>query len=242
MSLKEKLKRINRKEQFNPGFLGVFLSAGFFIKRGIYQGIRRNAGVMNGKMLDFGCGNKPYRHLFTVEQYIGIDIENEAHSHEGEPVDVIYDGKTIPFENNFFDCAFASEVFEHVFNLDEVLVEIRRVIRKDGVLLITIPFVWYQHEKPNDFARYTEFGIRHILSKNGFEVLKHEKTTSFFETAVQCWISYLYEAVFPRNNFLRVLLSVFFIAPFNIFGIIGSKIFPKNYDFYLNHVIVAKKV
>jgi len=241
MGLAETLKKINRKEQFNPGLLGVFISAGYFIKRGIYRGIRRNSSSMSGTMLDFGCGNKPYRRLFTVDRYIGIDIENSAHSHEGEPVDFIYDGRKIPFENKYFDCAFASEVFEHVFNLDEALDELNRVLKEGGNLLITIPFAWYQHEKPNDYARYTEFGIRHLLEKHKFKIVVHEKTSAFFETAVQLWISYLYEGVFPKNNFLKILLSIFFIAPFNIFGIIGSKIFPKNYDFYLNHIIVAKK-
>ena len=236
------LRNINRKEQFNPGFLGIFISAVYFIKRGIYKGVERNVSQMHGTMLDFGCGNKPYKHLFNVDKYIGIDIENPAHDHSAEPVDFFYDGTHIPFEQNYFDCAFASEVFEHVFNLDEVLDEINRVMKKDGVLLFTIPFVWYQHEKPNDFARYTEFGIRHLLNRHHFEIVKHEKTTSFYETAIQMWISYLYETLFPKNNFLRGLLCILFIAPLNIAGIIGSKILPKNDDLYLNHVIVARKI
>ena len=241
MGFIQRLKEINRKEQFNPGVIGVFISAGYFIKKGIYDGVKRNAPRLNGRLLDFGCGNKPYEHLFNVDSYTGIDIENVAHDHSNENVDVFYDGKRIPFDDNFFDSVFATEVFEHVFNLDEILVEINRVLKKDGKLLITLPFVWYQHEKPNDFARYTEFGISHLLRKHNFEIIVHEKSSYFFETTVQMVISYIYEGVFPKNTAVKMILSVLFIAPLNIFGIIGRKIFPKNGDFYLNHIIVAKK-
>jgi SAM-dependent methyltransferase len=241
MSFIEKLKKINHKEQFNPGVVGIFISAGYFIKKGIYDGVKRNAAMLSGRMLDFGCGNKPYQDLFYVREYIGMDIENIAHDHSNENVDVFYDGKHIPFDDSSFDSVFATEVFEHVFNLDEILSEINRVMKKDGRLLITLPFVWYQHEKPNDFARYTEFGISHLLRKHNFEIMIHEKSSSFFETSVQTMISYIYEAVFPKNKVLKILLAVIFIAPLNIFGIIGRKIFPKNHDFFLNHIIVAKK-
>src|SRR5689334_12356494 len=143
MGFIQKLKDINHREQFNPGAIGVFISAGYFIKKGIYDGVKRNATRLNGRLLDFGCGNKPYEHLFKVESYTGIDIENVAHDHRNENVDVFYDGKHIPFDDNSFDSVFATEVFEHVFNLDEILVEINRVLKKHGKLLITLPFVWY---------------------------------------------------------------------------------------------------
>lgn len=242
MSLVKKLKVINHKEQFNPGLLGVFISGGYFIKKGIYDGVKRNAPVIKGRMLDFGCGKKPYRNLFNVEEYVGMDIENEAHDHSNEHIDVYYDGKTIPFADGHFDGVFASEVFEHVFNLDEILSEINRVLKKDGLLFITLPFVWYQHEKPNDFARYTEFGIRHVLARQNFEIIKHEKSSSFFETVIQLLISYFYEAVFPKNKALKIILTVIFLSPLTILGIFGRKFFPKNHDLYLNHIILAKKV
>jgi SAM-dependent methyltransferase len=237
----EYIKKINRKEQFNPSLIGIFINASYFIKRGIYTGIKTNAHNLKGKLLDFGCGNKPYKSLFVVEQYIGIDIENKAHNHDKESIDLIYDGKNIPFENEHFDSIFASEVFEHVFNLEEVLLELNRILKKDGVILITLPFVWYQHEKPNDFARYTEFGIKYLLEKSNFEIIIHEKSSSWFETIIQLWNSYLYETIFPRNNFLKLVLCIIFITPFNLIGIIGEWLFPKNYDLYLNHIILAKK-
>lgn len=238
----EYIKRINRKQQFNPGLIGIFVNASYFIKRGIYTGIKANAHNLKGKLLDFGCGNKPYKHLFNVEQYVGMDIKNKAHNHENESIDIIYDGRHIPFDNECFDCIFASEVFEHVFNLEEILNELNRVLKEEGVILITLPFVWYQHEKPNDFARYTVFGIKYILEKCNFKMIVHEKSSSWFETVIQLWNSYLYETIFPKNNFLKLVLCIIFITPFNLIGIIGKWVLPKNHDLYLNHIILAKKI
>ena len=61
-----------------------------------------------------------------------------------------YDGKTFPFSDGEFDAVLTSEVLEHVFNPDEFLSEINRVLRDDGVLLLTVPFVWDEHEQPFD--------------------------------------------------------------------------------------------
>ena len=53
--------------------------------------------------MDFGCGSKPYKSLFNVEEYLGVDYYNEGHPHENEQIDVFYDGKNLPFPDNYFD-------------------------------------------------------------------------------------------------------------------------------------------
>lgn len=53
--------------------------------------------------MDVGCGSKPYRELFDVDEYIGIDIEVSGHNHSSSNIDKFYDGKVIPFENNALD-------------------------------------------------------------------------------------------------------------------------------------------
>ena len=70
------------------------------------------------------------------------------------------------------------EVIEHVFNIDEVLTEIFRVLKPNGLFLGTLPFVCEEHEIPYDFARYSSYGIRHILSKNNLPVLEFVKSTT----------------------------------------------------------------
>lgn len=191
-------------------------------------------------MLDFGCGSKPYRELFDVVTYIGTDIAVSGHDHSNEDIDVYYDGKTLPFGENEFDSIFSSEVFEHVFNLDEILEELRRVLKPGGKMLITLPFVWDEHEIPYDFARYTSFGITHILQQKGFHVLEQRKTTHYVETVFQMWAAYVSQHIIPKNKIVRIALTPLFVMPINALGFVFGALLPKNQNFYHNNVLVVE--
>jgi len=236
-----KLRKIYSKERFIPSFVGIFTNPLYFERRGVYKGLILNKRYLNGKLLDFGCGSKPYKELFNVQEYIGLDIEESGHSHENEEIDVYYDGKTIPFDDKHFDSVFSSEVFEHIFNLEEILTELHRVLKPGGHMLITLPFVWDEHEAPYDFARYSSFGIDYLLKKSGFEVIAIEKTTNYVETVFQMWNVYVSQYIFPSNRFPRALITLLFIAPTTIIGIFLSKILPENKKLYLTNIVIAKK-
>jgi ubiquinone/menaquinone biosynthesis C-methylase UbiE len=139
--------------EFNPGLSHRF----YFIRKGLLEAIRKHAPSLKGKLLDFGCGSKPYLLLFNVDEYIGLDFEKTGHDHSHEQIDVYYDGKTIPFKDDHFDSILCSEVAEHLFDLPAALGEMNRVLKKGGKLLLTCPFVWGEHEAPYDSARYTKF-------------------------------------------------------------------------------------
>jgi SAM-dependent methyltransferase len=237
----DRLKQVYSREMFIPSFLGIFINPLYFLRHGLYKGVVLNKKYLKGRLLDFGCGNKPYKELFDVQDYVGLDIEVSGHGHQKEQIDVYYDGKTIPFEDNHFDSVFSSEVFEHIFNLEQVLSEVHRVMKPGGHLLVTVPFVFDEHEIPYDFARYTSFGIDYLLTKAGFEVFAMLKTTNYVETVFQMWNAYVYQFVLPSNTFLRMLMTPLFIAPVTIVGLLISKVLPENRNFYQNNVVVARK-
>lgn len=79
-------------KEFNPSFFHPY----YFIRKGLLKKIKQHAGSLKGRMLDFGCGSKPYRSLFNVKEYIGVDYMNEGHPHENEQIDIFYDGKKSP--------------------------------------------------------------------------------------------------------------------------------------------------
>ncbi len=236
-----KLLYIYKKQQFIPNVLSIFINPFYFIRKGLFEKISENASQLNGTLLDFGCGAKPYKELFNVEKYIGVDIMNKAHLHEKEPVDIYYDGKKLPFRDEQFDSIFSSEVFEHIFNLDEILLEVKRVLKKNGTALFTVPFVWDEHEIPYDFGRYSEFGIKHILERAGFEVIVVQKSSHFIEVIIQLWNLYLYNIIFTKNKYFNIVINILFVSPFTILGIIISKILPKNYKLYHNNIVLAKR-
>ncbi len=200
---------------------------------------------MKGNLLDFGCGSKPYKNIFNVDKYVGLDYETEVSQRNPLLVaDVFYDGKTIPFAENTFDSVFSSEVLEHVFNPDEILPEIHRVMKPGAHLLLTCPFFWPEHEQPYDFARYSSFAMKHLMEKHGFEVVQFEKTGSYIESIFQGMALYNYYFIPHRPKALQLPFFVLFVTPVILAGSLLSKIFPprvKRYDLYLNNVIVVKK-
>jgi SAM-dependent methyltransferase len=239
----KKIEKIFNDEQFQPTILGLFINPFYIIRNGIYKNIVKHKKYVYGRVLDFGCGKKPYQNIFDeAKEYIGIDIETSGHSHTDSKIDMFYDGNKIPFPNKHFDSVFSSEVFEHIFNLEEILLEINRVLKPGGNLVITIPFAWGEHEIPYDYARYTSFAIKHILNKNGFELLVEKKTTNYVETLFQMWNTYIFESILPKHGRIKKLLTPIFIAPMNILGLILGYILPKNYEYYHNNFIVAKKI
>jgi SAM-dependent methyltransferase len=237
-----KLNKYYNRQSFHPDFLSILVNPFYIIRKGMLRMLKTKTPLLTGKMMDFGCGVKPYRTLFcNVSEYVGVDIENEAHSHEKEEVDVYYSGKTLPFENDQFDSVFSSEVFEHVFNLDEILLEMNRVLKKGGTALFTVPFVWGEHEIPFDFGRYTSFGSKHLFEKAGFEVMSVEKNGSSIGVIHQLLIEYVRNLLFTKNKYINILINIVFISPLTISGIIATALFPKNNKLYFNNIVLVRK-
>lgn len=231
------------KQAFDPSlFLGILINPFFIIRRGLARGVKKIASLhKGGKLLDVGCGSKPYQNFFQVDEYIGIDIEHSGHDHRLSKIDKLYDGKVIPFEDAEFDIVFSSEVFEHVFNLNELLPEINRVLKVGGVLAFTCPFSWEEHEQPYDYARYTSFALKAMMEENQFEIIMQEKSSKHFETLMQLMASYISLHLLPKNRWLKIILGIFTVAPLNILGVIFGKILPDSENLYHNNIIIAQK-
>jgi SAM-dependent methyltransferase len=235
----------NVPKNFRPPLSSPF----YFIRNALLKKIRLFAPKLTGKLLDFGCGSKPYESLFiNASQYIGLDFESEGHSHANENIDVIYDGKKIPFDDEHFDSVFSSEVFEHIFNLEEIIPEIKRVMKKQGKILITCPFVWNEHEVPIDFARYTQFALRHLLEKNGFEVLLTDKSGDFTMAVYQMRMVYFNQHFIPsfpllgKLKFFRTNVPPLINPILNLWFSFWHRVLPKRRDLYLNNIVLAKKL
>ena len=217
----------------------------YFIRKGLLTAIRKHAPALTGKLLDFGCGSKPYRSLFNVEEYIGLDFEKTGHDHSNEQIDVFYDGKTIPFNDEYFDSVLCSEVAEHLFDLPAALSEMNRVLKSGGKLLLTCPFVWGEHEEPYDYARYTQFGLKDLLEKSGFRILVYEKKGNFIEAITQMQVLYFAQVVQPvlaklSNPGGWIFKGIVFLI--NGWGKFKSWLLPTKYDLYLSNIILAEKV
>ena len=123
-----------------------------------------------GRLLDIGCGTKPYAPLFAgrVTEHVGIDMPNCPH--EQRQTNAFASALDLPFVSQSFDAVLCTEVLEHVPEPWRAYEEIARVLRPGGRALITTPFLYRVHESPYDFYRYTEFAHRHLAARAGLEV------------------------------------------------------------------------
>jgi len=145
------------------------------------QSLRRVAPRARGRLLDVGCGTKPYEAIFRpyVSEYIGVEhestfLETTASGGASGP-DVLYDGKRLPFDDESFDTVLSVQVLEHTPHPFELVHEMARVVRGGGILIATAPFSFRLHEEPHDYFRYTHHGLRQMCEDAGLRVVEIER-------------------------------------------------------------------
>ena len=229
-----------RRQQFDPGRLGWVANPFYFARRELRREVSALAGSLSGDVLDVGCGRKPYRDLVPAARYVGIDVDSPA-TRALAAADIFYDGKSFPLAAATFDGVICSQVFEHIFTPEAFLGEVRRVLRPGGCLLLTVPFVLDEHEQPNDFARYSSFGLRALLERAGFEVVAQRKSMADSRTLFQLANAFLYKITLTRSHALNCFTQLVLIAPVSLVGVLAGRVLPKNADFYLDNIVLARK-
>ncbi len=230
MAIKETIRKF-----INPIFLTHIRLKNSFIK--IVEPI-----VFDGiNCLDVGCGDRPYEYLFKKGSYIGIDIEDSGRSLDLKKPDHFYDGETFPFEDESFDMVISTQVLEHVPNPQLILNEMARVCKTGGCIVISLPFVYPEHEEPFDYFRFTQFGIAELLKKAGLKIQSISKDTSALETMATILCVYIIYNIIPKNKIISYIFTLFLLIPIQLFSMLLSKILPDNGQFYLNNIVHARK-
>jgi SAM-dependent methyltransferase len=132
-------------------------------------------------VLDAGAGRAPYRELFAHARYETADFLAVKGKKYVEP-DYVCDLAQIPVDDARFDHVLLTQVLEHIPEPARVLAELHRVMAPGGRLWLTAPLFYAEHEKPYDFFRYTQFGMRHLLEGAGFEVEEVEWMEGYLGT------------------------------------------------------------
>ncbi len=228
--------------RFGSGPLTALVNPFYLARSGLARAIRDYAGRVEGRLLDVGCGSKPYREWFVrCPEYVGLDIDREDSRRRG-CADVFYDGSRLPFRDHSFDVVLTTQVLEHVFTPEEFLREIARVLRPGGRLILTVPFAWDEHEQPFDFARYTSFGLRALLERNGFRVLDQRKTRCGMAAACQLAISVIYKSLPIPNRWIHTAVHAVLALPLTVAGAILGRFLRGGGDLYLDNVVLAERL
>ncbi len=147
--------------------------------RAVEEAARRH---FSGRLIDIGCGTKPYKTMMApvVESHTGVDHDGCIHDHSA--IDLVGSAYEIPCDDGQFDSALCTAVLEHLEEPELALRECFRVLKPGGAALYTVPFIWHIHEAPRDFYRFSEFGLRHLFEKTGFEAVEIQPLSGFWIT------------------------------------------------------------
>jgi len=206
-----------------------------FIKNSLKENIRLGSIV-----LDIGCGEQPFRDYIEEcgGSYLGVDVNQNAENN----VDIIANATDLKIiKTESIDIVLCTEVFEHIDMVDLAFAEICRVLKKEGVLILTSPFIYPLHEEPYDFIRLTPFKIKEMSQKNGTEIIIIEKLGNVFKVCAN-----LIDNAFLRSSkdsFALKLVSALSKSVLNYLAIIFSFLFLGKNDrrIYSHNVAIIKK-
>jgi SAM-dependent methyltransferase len=121
-----------------------------------------------GTLVDLGCGTSPLRPFYRsmVDHAWGIDWPSGLHD---SSVDLFADLNVgLPLGASSVDTVILSDVLEHLRRPGLLIEEARRVMRPNGHVIGTVPFMYWLHEEPYDYFRFTEHGLRSLFTEAGF--------------------------------------------------------------------------
>jgi SAM-dependent methyltransferase len=167
---------------------------------------------LHGKLLDVGCGRKPYRQFVSqVKEYIGLDVPSTIHNINN--ADVVGSSLALPFKNNYFDSILCTEVLEHIPEPLVALQEVARVTKQGGSLLITVPMSEQLHEEPYDFYRFTQYSLVHLLDKSGWKMIRLYKRGGTWLELGYRFSSFIYSTIGAQRTPSGYLKRRFLLAP-----------------------------
>lgn len=147
-----------------PLLLAKYLMCRYQLKRGM-------------RILDSGCGRGEFLHAFS---YLGMEASGvDISGYCKEACVVNFNEDRLPFPDNYFDAVFSKSVIEHINNTEHYIDEMKRVLKKGGILLIMVPdwetqyLIFYQD--PTHIHPYTTKSLDRLLNMCGFRHVRTEK-------------------------------------------------------------------
>lgn len=170
--------------------------------------------VKDGEVvLDAGAGETRHKRYFARGYYVALDAGCGNPAWDYSRLDVRGELQAVPLRSSSVDCILCMVVLEHVSNPREVLLELARVLKCGGTLSMVVPFLWEEHQVPNDYFRFTRYGIGSLLQSSSFRIDSLNPMGGFFWLCARRSINLL---TFFQSGWRWIFFA--FMAPF--FGLL----------------------
>lgn len=208
---------------------------------------RKQVGqIAKGNLLDIGCGQQLLRnYLNPSTTYFSLDFPETGITLYNAKPSVFGDAESLPFKNKTFDTVILLEVLEHLPDPASAILEVKRVLKKDGVLILSTPFLYPIHDAPRDYQRWSKHGLNRLINFSGLEIRDFYIMGSPIETGILLFnLALAWQTIHSPvvARFPLLLLSVIVIPILNIFGITVSFLCkaPKNTPFAIGYLLIAQ--
>lgn len=208
----------------------------------LYRDLRRVLPGIRGRVLDVGCGEKPYLSwMRNVDrsQVVGVDTVPGPH------VDVVVEaGRPWGFTDGSFEAVLCTQMLEHVEDPEQVLSEIHRVLVPGGIVYATLPFLYGEHGAPRDYARWSFHGAARLFAAR-FEIVELTKQGGAGSTTGLLLLGWM-DATTGRSRLLRLVRPVLLpvrmalSAAVNMAGLLWDRM-DRTGAYYSNLLVVARK-
>lgn len=237
---------------FTDYYSSLIFHPQFFLKKYNNTAILLAEKYATGTLLDIGCGRMPYKKklLSNIKQYIGLDSPITAKLYHGEnKPDIFADANKIPLSNKSIDTILSLQVLEHLSAPQKSLSEIKRLLKKNGLLILSTVQYYPLHDEPYDFYRYTKYGLINLLKEQDLKIIKFKEEGNVFILIGQSFNIYLMLVLkkLVKTNIgkiLALLFLPFFLSITTIVNLITYPLsfFDKNSNFRIIHTVVAKNI
>lgn len=157
-------------------------------RRHVEEAIRAHS---DGRILDIGCGVSPFATVLQTYSDTLTNLEFDRHRSVAVSPDIWGSGLTLPFRGKSFDTVVSFQVLEHVPRPAKMVEEIWRVLVPGGLLILTAPHIWGIHEEPNDYFRFTGYGLRQLAEDAGLKVVSVQPLAGYWVTTAARHCHYL---------------------------------------------------
>ncbi len=196
--------------------------------------------LMKGKVLDIG-GKKvnkrgsfrPPLEIADSWEYLNIDITTSP--------DYACSVYKIPFTDNAFDTAVFCEILEHLDKPEAALLEIFRIMKPGGKLIMTVPFLFAVHADPEDYQRWTALKLKSELSKSGFSHIEINPLGGIFAVVFDLFHVAIKSGMCQNKFLFRHIYNLFHaLAP--IFKYLDKKFMHISSEITTGYFIVASAI